>query len=142
MKQVIKINEKELHTLISESVKRILREDENIGLNNNMDITSDDEDWGDYNPMDGSLSNDEEDDFEEDFPEDDYENDFYEENDVEDFHDEYDDDFYEENDVENFHDEYDDDNSYGDEDSLIPDTSSSLDRTIAESINRLKRRMF
>lgn len=125
MKQVIKINEKELHMLISESVKRILREDENIGLNNNMDITSDDEDWGDYNPMDGSLSNDEEDDFEEDFPEDDYENDFYEENDV-----------------ENFHDEYDDDNSYGDEDSLIPDTSSSLDRTIAESINRLKRRMF
>lgn len=124
MKQVIKINEKELHMLISESVKRILREDENIGLNNNMDITSDDEDWGDYNPMDGSLSNDEEDDFEEDFPEDDYENDFYEENDVEDFHDEHDDNFYD------------------DEDSLIPDTSSSLDRTIAESINRLKRRMF
>ena len=123
-----KINEKELHTLISESVKRILKEDENIGLNDNMDMnyTSDDEDWGDYNPMDGSLSDNDDDDdfsseddnddfssednedFEEDFPEDDYENDFYTE----------------------------------DEDSLIPDTSSTLDRTIQESIKRLKRKMF
>ena len=141
MKQVIKISEKELHTLISESVKRILREDENIGLNNNMDITSDDEDWGDYKPMDGSLSNDVEDDFEEDFPEDNYENDFYEENDVEDFHNEYEDDNTYGDEGNDFYSDEDND-FYGDEDSLIPDTSSSLDRTIAESINRLKRRMF
>lgn len=45
MSKVIRLNEKQLRTLISESVKRILREDEEMGLGSELDQR---ERWADY----------------------------------------------------------------------------------------------
>ena len=45
MSKVIRLNERQLNTLISESVKRILREDEEMGLGSELDQR---ERWADY----------------------------------------------------------------------------------------------